>query len=145
MWRTLKSLSMYNSLPWITRNFFFQFFIHNNSTTKSTSPSTEPSKRNQVSQCPSTSQIISTESSSTSKSSRRNSLDLYEEAATILGLTCSQTDSCKCIECQVHTPFYICEIFHSSLSTIHFSMISAFKVLYSSISLFRGRLEFISS
>lgn len=28
-------------------------------------------------------------------------LDLYEEAAAILGLTCSQTDDCRCIECQV--------------------------------------------
>ncbi|XP_022904173.1 uncharacterized protein [Onthophagus taurus] len=34
--------------------------------------------------------------------SRRNSIDLYEEAASILGLTCSQTDNCKCIECQCH-------------------------------------------
>ncbi|RZC35921.1 hypothetical protein BDFB_003587, partial [Asbolus verrucosus] len=34
--------------------------------------------------------------------SRRSSIDLYEEAASILGLTCSQTDDCKCIECQCH-------------------------------------------
>ncbi|CAH0550433.1 unnamed protein product [Brassicogethes aeneus] len=34
--------------------------------------------------------------------SRRNSIDLYEEAATILGLTCAQTDDCKCLECQCH-------------------------------------------
>ncbi|KAL3286642.1 hypothetical protein HHI36_001141 [Cryptolaemus montrouzieri] len=34
--------------------------------------------------------------------SRRNSLDLYREAAAILGLTCQQTDDCKCIECQCH-------------------------------------------
>ncbi|GLV39674.1 uncharacterized protein CBL_08260 [Carabus blaptoides fortunei] len=33
---------------------------------------------------------------------RRKSLELYNEAATILGLTCSQTNDCKCIECQCH-------------------------------------------
>ncbi|KAF5290977.1 hypothetical protein FQA39_LY14508 [Lamprigera yunnana] len=32
--------------------------------------------------------------------SRRSSLDLYEEAAAILGLTCSETNSCRCLECQ---------------------------------------------
>lgn len=32
---------------------------------------------------------------------RRRSLDLYNEAAAILGLTCSQTNDCRCIECQV--------------------------------------------
>lgn len=36
-----------------------------------------------------------------SRNSRRSSIDLYEEAASILGLTCAQTDNCKCIECQV--------------------------------------------
>ncbi|XP_066142663.1 uncharacterized protein [Euwallacea fornicatus] len=30
------------------------------------------------------------------------SMDLYEEAAAILGLSCSQTDDCRCIECQCH-------------------------------------------
>ncbi|XP_017776498.1 PREDICTED: uncharacterized protein LOC108562606 [Nicrophorus vespilloides] len=38
----------------------------------------------------------------TERTSRRNSIDLYEEAAAILGLTCSQTDDCRCIECQCH-------------------------------------------
>lgn len=33
---------------------------------------------------------------------RKKSLDLYEEAAAILGLTCTQTDNCRCIECQCH-------------------------------------------
>ncbi|KAJ8925316.1 hypothetical protein NQ315_009146, partial [Exocentrus adspersus] len=33
---------------------------------------------------------------------RRSSIDLYEEAASILGLTCTQTDDCKCLECQCH-------------------------------------------
>ncbi|KAK4884911.1 hypothetical protein RN001_001182, partial [Aquatica leii] len=34
--------------------------------------------------------------------SRRSSMDLYEEAAAILGLTCSETNSCRCLECQCH-------------------------------------------
>ncbi|CAH1183022.1 unnamed protein product [Ceutorhynchus assimilis] len=29
-------------------------------------------------------------------------IDLYEEAAAILGLSCTQTDDCRCIECQGH-------------------------------------------
>ncbi|KAK5648660.1 hypothetical protein RI129_003552 [Pyrocoelia pectoralis] len=33
---------------------------------------------------------------------RRSSIDLYEEAAAILGLTCSETNSCRCLECQCH-------------------------------------------
>ncbi|KAJ8958606.1 hypothetical protein NQ318_016327 [Aromia moschata] len=35
---------------------------------------------------------------------RRSSIDLYEEAASILGLTCAETDDCKCLECQVLLP-----------------------------------------
>ncbi|XP_018328795.1 uncharacterized protein LOC108739403 [Agrilus planipennis] len=36
------------------------------------------------------------------KSSRRHSLEMYEEAANMLGLSCSQTNNCRCIECQCH-------------------------------------------
>lgn len=32
---------------------------------------------------------------------RKSSAELYKEAAEILGLTCSMTDSCRCIDCQV--------------------------------------------
>ncbi|KAL1512685.1 hypothetical protein ABEB36_002239 [Hypothenemus hampei] len=39
--------------------------------------------------------------SSSGDQHEKNSLVLYEEAAAILGLTCSQTDDCRCIECQV--------------------------------------------
>ncbi|XP_060523088.1 uncharacterized protein LOC132700030 [Cylas formicarius] len=35
-------------------------------------------------------------------SSDVQSMDLYEEAAAILGLACAQTDDCKCLECQCH-------------------------------------------
>ncbi|XP_030761063.1 uncharacterized protein LOC115886130 [Sitophilus oryzae] len=44
----------------------------------------------------------STTMTSTSSDSRRSSIDLYEEAAAILGLSCAQTDDCRCIECQCH-------------------------------------------
>lgn len=86
----------------------FQFFIHNSSTSKSNSEKSKTSTPIEPRQCPSTSQIISMEHSTSKKgsNSRKNSLDLYEEAATILGLTCSQTDSCKCIECQVNSLVY---------------------------------------
>ncbi|KAL1512684.1 hypothetical protein ABEB36_002239 [Hypothenemus hampei] len=40
--------------------------------------------------------------SSSGDQHEKNSLVLYEEAAAILGLTCSQTDDCRCIECQCH-------------------------------------------
>lgn len=88
----------------VISSLYFQFFINNNASKSQTiSESTKSSQ--DPPQCPSTSQIISSESGSvtTKKSigSRRNSIDLYEEAAAILGLTCSQTDNCKCIECQV--------------------------------------------
>lgn len=32
---------------------------------------------------------------------RKSSAELYKEAVEILGLTCSLTDSCRCIDCQV--------------------------------------------
>ena len=32
---------------------------------------------------------------------RKSSAELYKEAVEILGLTCSLTDSCPCIDCQV--------------------------------------------
>lgn len=34
---------------------------------------------------------------------RKSSAELYKEAVEILGLTCSLTDSCRCIDCQVIT------------------------------------------
>nr|CAD7261822.1 unnamed protein product [Timema shepardi] len=37
------------------------------------------------------------------KHCRRSSAELYKEAAALLGLACSMTDSCRCIECQVRT------------------------------------------
>lgn len=65
----------------------------------------------------STSTSLSRESSSRAKSSRRtsstfgvptppprqrkSSAELYKEAVEILGLTCSLTDSCRCLDCQV--------------------------------------------
>lgn len=93
--------------------FPFQFFIHNNNNNNMNNNNNSASRVNtelskatppDPKQCPSTSQINPAETTSKkggSSSSRKSSLDLYEEAATILGLTCSQTDSCKCIECQV--------------------------------------------
>lgn len=45
---------------------------------------------------------------------RKSSTELYKEAVDILGLTCSLTDSCRCIDCQVmgnyratHTLLYL--------------------------------------
>jgi hypothetical protein len=35
------------------------------------------------------------------KERRKSSSELYREAAALLGLTCSMSDSCRCIECQV--------------------------------------------
>ena len=37
---------------------------------------------------------------------------LYQEAASILGLTCLQSDNCECIDCQVNNfiNFYFCII-----------------------------------
>ncbi|KAF7263747.1 hypothetical protein GWI33_001279, partial [Rhynchophorus ferrugineus] len=51
---------------------------------------------------PTTATVTSLGNPSTSSTgdSRRSSIDLYEEAAAILGLSCSQTDDCRCIECQ---------------------------------------------
>ncbi|KAH1007319.1 hypothetical protein HUJ04_004570 [Dendroctonus ponderosae] len=40
--------------------------------------------------------------SSTADSDKNDGMDLYEEAAAILGLTCSETDNCRCLECQCH-------------------------------------------
>ncbi|GJQ82764.1 hypothetical protein Trydic_g19772 [Trypoxylus dichotomus] len=74
-----------------------KFFIHNK--TKKTAPADnkpnqqETNGKNGKSETPAESQ---------SKNTRRSSIDLYEEAASILGLTCAQTDNCKCIECQCH-------------------------------------------
>ncbi|XP_069696102.1 uncharacterized protein [Periplaneta americana] len=34
------------------------------------------------------------------KERRKSSTELYREAAALLGLTCSMSDSCRCIECQ---------------------------------------------
>ncbi|XP_067004314.2 uncharacterized protein [Anabrus simplex] len=36
------------------------------------------------------------------KARRKSSAELYREAAALLGLACSMTDSCRCIECQSH-------------------------------------------
>ncbi|XP_046735739.1 uncharacterized protein LOC124405131 [Diprion similis] len=38
---------------------------------------------------------------------RKSSAELYKEAAEILGLTCSLTDSCRCIDCQSN--YFDCE------------------------------------
>ncbi|XP_034951877.1 uncharacterized protein [Chelonus insularis] len=38
---------------------------------------------------------------------RKSSAELYKEAVEILGLTCSLTDSCRCIECQSN--YFDCE------------------------------------
>lgn len=86
----------------------FQYFIHNNNNTSKTNTEQSKTTSSEPQQCTSTSQIIPMETSTSKKgtNSRKNSLDLYEEAATILGLTCSQTDSCKCIECQVNLLVY---------------------------------------
>jgi len=40
-------------------------------------------------------------SKSRRKERRKSSTELYREAAALLGLTCSMSDSCRCIECQV--------------------------------------------
>ncbi|CAB3367433.1 Hypothetical predicted protein [Cloeon dipterum] len=34
---------------------------------------------------------------------RRSSTELYREAAAIWGLTCRMSDSCRCLDCQVHS------------------------------------------
>ncbi|KAJ9592401.1 hypothetical protein L9F63_015921 [Diploptera punctata] len=34
------------------------------------------------------------------KERRKSSTELYREAAALLGLSCSMSDSCRCIECQ---------------------------------------------
>ncbi|XP_049824305.1 uncharacterized protein LOC109601597 [Aethina tumida] len=70
------------------------------------------SDKRQKPSCQSDEKCIATSSSSSTtpstveegvgSRSRRNSIDLYEEAASILGLTCQQTDDCKCLECQCH-------------------------------------------
>lgn len=79
-----------------------QFFIQN----KPRNPSiVEESNNTANNSCQEDSKYASLASSSSTTvencRSRRNSIDLYEEAASILGLTCSQTDDCKCLECQV--------------------------------------------
>lgn len=74
---------------------FLQFFVQNK-TKKSTTQTNNKNLIEENSKCASSTNITET-----SSRNRRDSLDLYEEAAAILGLTCSQTDSCKCIECQV--------------------------------------------
>lgn len=75
-----------------------EFFIHNK--TKKTVPQDNNNKANQQETSIKCGKATQTETQS--KSSRRSSIDLYEEAASILGLTCAQTDNCKCIECQCH-------------------------------------------
>lgn len=100
---------------------FFQFFIHNK--TKSTPSLTDDDSKGSLnlSKCSATaiephlqiatatptagvSAASSNQRTSAITSSRKNSMDLYEEAATILGLTCAETDDCKCLECQVSIP-----------------------------------------
>ncbi|KAF2901842.1 hypothetical protein ILUMI_04345 [Ignelater luminosus] len=74
---------------------FLQFFIQNK-TEKTGVQEHKVLENNQESNKCTSSRNNKTDSSRT----RRSSIDLYEEAAAILGLTCSQTDSCRCIECQ---------------------------------------------
>ncbi|KAK9695334.1 protein of unknown function (DUF4802) [Popillia japonica] len=77
------------------------FFIHNK--TKKTVPQENNNKTNpQETNTSKSGKSSTTQTENQNKSSRRSSIDLYEEAASILGLTCAQTDNCKCIECQCH-------------------------------------------
>ncbi|KAH0811472.1 hypothetical protein GEV33_011315 [Tenebrio molitor] len=74
----------------------FQFFIQNKSANSSLQDGGHKSAAAVDNKC------STSASSPASEGCRRSSIDLYEEAASILGLTCSQTDDCKCIECQVN-------------------------------------------
>ncbi|KAJ3637144.1 hypothetical protein MTP99_000627 [Tenebrio molitor] len=74
----------------------FQFFIQNKSANSSLQDGGHKSAAAVDNKC------STSASSPASEGCRRSSIDLYEEAASILGLTCSQTDDCKCIECQCH-------------------------------------------
>ncbi|XP_065168087.1 uncharacterized protein [Atheta coriaria] len=75
------------------------FFVQNKATTKSAGGH---AAKEDVGKCSSSGNQSEQMTTAGGSGSRRNSIDLYEEAATILGLTCSQTDDCKCIECQCH-------------------------------------------
>ncbi|XP_044746019.1 uncharacterized protein LOC123307682 [Coccinella septempunctata] len=78
-----------------------EFFVQNKST--SDSQNKDPKCRTESgSEKISKSNEEAGPSASSPSESRRNSLDLYREAASILGLTCQQTDDCECLECQCH-------------------------------------------
>lgn len=51
---------------------------------------------------------------------RKSSAELYKEAVEILGLTCSLTDSCRCIDCQVHSPLVVQYLSVSSHNRVPF-------------------------
>lgn len=78
-----------------------EFFVQNKST--SDSQTNEPKSRSDScnEKTPKEDHEPGPSASSPSES-RRNSLDLYREAASILGLTCQLTDDCDCLECQCH-------------------------------------------
>lgn len=82
--------------------FFLQFFIQNKAEKTGVQEHKVLENNQESNKCTS-----SRNSKTDSTRTRRSSIDLYEEAAAILGLTCSQTDSCRCIECQVNFLFSI--------------------------------------
>lgn len=67
--------------------------------TSTSSLSRESSSRLKSSRRPSGSGTVSAPTSPPRR--RKSSAELYKEAVEILGLTCSLTDSCRCIDCQV--------------------------------------------
>ncbi|XP_050294710.1 uncharacterized protein LOC126734915 isoform X2 [Anthonomus grandis grandis] len=67
-------------------------------------PPTIATKCEIAGECSTSNVVVPSTSTSTVNdvTNTKSSLDLYEEAAAILGLSCSQTDDCRCIECQCH-------------------------------------------
>ena len=47
------------------------------------------------------------EKTNSSKKTRRTSKEMYKEAAEFLGITCTLTDDCRCLDCQVIAFFQI--------------------------------------
>lgn len=102
----------YTTRPKLKRKFnpTLELFIQSTSGSSSTSSNHQSEKEDLHKSNDSDCQVDSNkcdvaETSGTSASetvSRKNSIDLYQEAAAILGLTCSQTDDCNCLECQCH-------------------------------------------
>lgn len=64
---------------------------------------------------------------------RKTSEELYKEAVEILGLTCSLTDSCRCLDCQVLYTYWIKHVYQRRIVAMHFSLQPITQFLFSSI------------